>query len=106
MQMMLITDYCEGGNLSNQIHPGVELKGAQRLSWYSHGQYVALGVVRALVFLHSRDVIWFDCKPSNVLLDRMRIPRICDVGLSKILTSSKTDTCQVRFIDCHVMSCH
>ena len=94
LQMMLITDYCEGGNLSTRIHKS---NSEPRMAiWHRDGKGIALGVARALVYLHSRDVIWFDCKPSNVLLDGTgKLARIADVGISKVLTGSKTETLQV-----------
>ena len=52
---------------------------------------------RGLVYLHSQHIVWFDCKPGNVLLDHTGlVAKISDVGLSKMLAASQTETVLVR----------
>jgi serine/threonine protein kinase len=93
--MVLVTEYCEGGNLEAAIHKAQEVP--RKTSWYVHGMYIALGVARGLMYLHARNIIWFDCKPSNVLLELDGVrAKIADVGQSKLLAGSKTETCAVR----------
>ena len=41
---------------------------SRRVSWYRHGLDIAIDVARALQFLHSRNIIHFDCKSPNILL--------------------------------------
>ena len=53
---------------------------------------------RGLVYLHSQQIVWFDCKPGNVLLDETgSVAKISDVGLSKMLATSQTETVLVGF---------
>ena len=54
---------------------------------------------RGLVYLHSQQIVWFDCKPGNVLLDHTGlVAKISDVGLSKMLAASQTETVLVRVV--------
>ncbi|CAK0784648.1 hypothetical protein CVIRNUC_007852 [Coccomyxa viridis] len=52
------------------------------------GRLIALGVARGLAYLHSNSVLWFSCKPSNVLLDRSgAVAKIADFGLASFLAA-------------------
>ena len=54
---------------------------------------------RGLVYLHSQHIVWFDCKPGNVLLDETgSVAKISDVGLSKMLATTQTETVLVGCI--------
>ncbi|KAK2080725.1 hypothetical protein QBZ16_000579 [Prototheca wickerhamii] len=75
---MLVTEYCEGGNLANNIAAG-------RVTWHRRGARIALDVAKALVFLHSRRIVHFDLKSPNILLSRDGTAKISDVGMAKIL---------------------
>jgi serine/threonine protein kinase len=96
--MLFICEYMQGGNLMERIHaaPGE----GRPSSWYRNGRFIALCVARGLAYLHSNNVAWFDCKPSNVLLDHTGITaKIADFGLSRMLVNSHTNTMLVSSAD-------
>ncbi|EFN54023.1 hypothetical protein CHLNCDRAFT_136066 [Chlorella variabilis] len=66
---MLVTEYCDGGNLTRNLMAG----------------RIALDVARGLTYLHSRRIIHFDLKSPNILLARDGTAKISDVGMAKIM---------------------
>mmetsp|Transcript_14130 Transcript_14130/g.26565 ORF Transcript_14130/g.26565 Transcript_14130/m.26565 type:complete len:650 (+) Transcript_14130:96-2045(+) len=75
-KLFLILDYCPGGDLSGQISR------AKRFSEDLARIYVC-EVLLALEELHSRDIIFRDLKPDNVVLDAEGHAMLTDFGLSK-----------------------
>ena len=94
VQLMLVTELMDGGDLRKRIRQ--DTAKPRKTGWYQDGRYIALGIARGLVFLHDRRTVWFDCKPSNVLLDKTgTIAKIADFGLAKVLESTYTIGYQV-----------
>lgn len=50
----------------------------------------ALEIASAGAFIHSQQMIHFDLKPQNVLLDVNGTVKICDLGISKLVKPSAT----------------
>jgi serum/glucocorticoid-regulated kinase 2 len=69
-------EYCPGGELFNLL---------QKRKYFTEDQarFYISQVVLALEYLHSKDFIYRDLKPENVLLDKQGYIRITDFGLSK-----------------------
>ena len=68
----------------------------RQTSWYQQGRFIALGIARGLLYLHSRGIVWFDCKPGNVLLNSSGdVAMIADFGLARILETTYIMTHQV-----------
>ena len=85
--MYLITEYMQGGDLGGKLRS--DKAEPRQYSWYQHGRFVLLGIIRGLVYLHSKRIVWFDCKPGNVLLDHTgRVAKIADFGMARILEST------------------
>ena len=90
VQILLITEVMQGGDLRKHIK--ADTARPRATGWHNQGRYIALGLVRGLVYLHEMGFIWFDCKPNNVLLDHTKaVAKIAVFGLAKILTT-KTHT--------------
>ena len=108
LQVLLVTELMQGGDLRTCIRNDSQVP--RRTGWYQNGRYLALGIARGLMYLHSRNVIWFDCKPNNVLLDHTgTVAKIADFGLAKVLATTHTAGCLVRRLQAsscrHVHTC-
>lgn len=75
-ELFLILQYCPGGDLSEYLH--VEKK----FNEYKARIYGA-EILLALEELHSKDIIFRDLKPDNVVLDEDGHALLTDFGLSK-----------------------
>ena len=60
------------------------IKSNQELS-DEHYKFIFYQICRAILFLHSANVIHRDLKPSNVLINEDCIIKLCDFGLSRNL---------------------
>jgi len=58
------------------------IKSNQELS-DDHYKFIIYQILRALLFLHSANIIHRDIKPSNILINEDCIIKICDFGLSR-----------------------
>ncbi|KAL4387662.1 hypothetical protein GQ457_09G004650 [Hibiscus cannabinus] len=78
---MLVYEYLSNGTLASILF------GDLKPSWNQRAQ-IAVGIARGLCYLHeecSPQIIHFDIKPQNILLDDYYDARISDFGLSKLL---------------------
>ncbi|CAA0813614.1 Protein kinase superfamily protein [Striga hermonthica] len=54
---------------------------------------IALGIARGIEYLHvgcDHQILHFDIKPHNILLDRNFGPKICDFGLAKLCSKEQS----------------
>ncbi|XP_009603717.1 serine/threonine-protein kinase RUNKEL [Nicotiana tomentosiformis] len=87
--LWLVLEYCVGGNLMNLLEQDGKLPEDSLHD-------LACGLVRALLYLHSKGIIYCDLKPSNILLDENGITKLCDFGLARKLSDiSKTPSSQL-----------
>ncbi|CAA6672047.1 unnamed protein product [Spirodela intermedia] len=85
--ILKLVGYCQK-NLHDVLHGEEDLK--RKLSWKARIQ-VALGAARALEYLHDScepPVVHQNFESSNILLDDELAVRVCDCGLSPLLSSS------------------
>ncbi|XP_047331377.1 serine/threonine-protein kinase RUNKEL-like [Impatiens glandulifera] len=77
--LWLVLEYCVGGDLMSL------LKQDKRLPEDSIHLLVC-DLVKALMFLHSKGIMYCDLKPSNILLDENGHTKLCDFGLVRKLS--------------------
>jgi hypothetical protein len=98
-QRMLVYEYVPNGSLDKYLFAGGGGGGEDSSSEQNqqplldlHTRYrIALGVARAIAYLHEECLEWVlhcDIKPENILLEDDFCPKVSDFGLSK-LTSKK-----------------
>ncbi|CAM0947437.1 unnamed protein product [Alopecurus aequalis] len=79
MHTALCMEYLDGGSL--QEHISDENTG---LNWRTRYKIIR-GVCEGLKHLHEgRDLLHLDLKPHNILLDKNKVPKIADFGLSRL----------------------
>ncbi|XP_019058665.1 PREDICTED: serine/threonine-protein kinase RUNKEL [Tarenaya hassleriana] len=76
--MWLVLEYCVGGDLRTLLQQDSKLPEDS-----IHG--LAYDLVTALLYLHSKGIIYCDLKPSNILLDENGHIKLCDFGLARKL---------------------
>ncbi|KAL3347474.1 hypothetical protein AABB24_021248 [Solanum stoloniferum] len=86
----LVYDFMPNGSLEKYITP--REGGAELLSWERKFE-IALGVARGIEYLHRGcdiQILHFDIKPHNILLDENFIPKLSDFGLAKSYPTDKS----------------
>uniref|UniRef100_M1D423 non-specific serine/threonine protein kinase n=1 Tax=Solanum tuberosum TaxID=4113 RepID=M1D423_SOLTU len=86
----LVYDFMPNGSLEKYITP--REGGAELLSWKRKFE-IALGVARGIEYLHRGcdiQILHFDIKPHNILLDENFIPKLSDFGLAKSYPTDKS----------------
>ncbi|CAH8360464.1 unnamed protein product [Eruca vesicaria subsp. sativa] len=80
---LLIYEFLSGGSLYKHLHeaPG---GGSSSLSWNDRFN-VILGTAKCLAYLHQSNIIHYNIKSSNVLLDSNGEPKVGDYGLARLL---------------------
>ena len=84
--LMILMEYCSRGSL------GDLLERIRRKNVFIPDAVLASmtkQVVQGLVHLHSMNMIHRDLKPSNILVDGSGVVKICDFGVSRIVSTEK-----------------
>ncbi|XP_057798688.1 uncharacterized protein LOC131014665 [Salvia miltiorrhiza] len=84
----LIFDFMPNGSLEKYIFKGEK---ASSLDWDMKFK-IAIGVARGVEYLHRGcdiQILHFDIKPHNILLDDKFVPKISDFGLAKLCSIEK-----------------
>ncbi|XP_031116043.1 PR5-like receptor kinase isoform X2 [Ipomoea triloba] len=85
----LVYDFMSNGSLDKYINQGAN---ASLLNWQRKFE-IAMGVARGIDYLHRGcdiQILHFDIKPHNILLDENFIPKISDFGLAKLFPTDKS----------------
>ncbi|KAG9153331.1 hypothetical protein Leryth_018058 [Lithospermum erythrorhizon] len=78
---LLIFEFVSGGNLYTHLHEG---SGESYISWNERFNTI-LGTARGLTHLHQMNIIHYNIKSSNILIDSSGSPKISDYGLARLL---------------------
>ncbi|KAH9623633.1 hypothetical protein KSS87_010166 [Heliosperma pusillum] len=86
----LVFEYMSKGNLFEALHREIK-GGGSELDWYKRYK-IALGVARALCYLHydcSPPIIHRDIKSTNILLGEDYEPKLADFGVARASDDSR-----------------
>ncbi|XP_027074178.1 rust resistance kinase Lr10-like isoform X2 [Coffea arabica] len=86
----LVYDYMPNGSLDKLIFSNCQ--NSPPLSWKQVCE-IAKGVARGIEYLHQgcdMQILHFDIKPHNVLLDENFVPKVSDFGLAKLYPMQKS----------------
>ncbi|PON34949.1 Mitogen-activated protein kinase kinase kinase [Parasponia andersonii] len=78
---LLISEFVSGGSLYKHLHEG---SGGKFLSWNERFNII-LGTAKSLAHLHQLNIIHYNIKSSNVLIDSSGEPKVGDFGLARLL---------------------
>ncbi|XWS65570.1 hypothetical protein CRYUN_Cryun05aG0125100 [Craigia yunnanensis] len=78
---LLIYEFVSGGSLYKHLHEGSE---GNYLSWNDRFSII-LGTAKSLAHLHQSNIIHYNIKSSNVLIDGTGEPKVGDFGLARLL---------------------
>ncbi|KMT06520.1 hypothetical protein BVRB_7g156940 [Beta vulgaris subsp. vulgaris] len=78
---LLINEYVPGGSLFKHLH---EEPSRTPLSWHQRFNII-VGVAKGLAHLHQIDIIHYNLKSSNILIDSSDEAKVGDFGLARLL---------------------
>ncbi|GAB4827705.1 hypothetical protein Ancab_034593 [Ancistrocladus abbreviatus] len=78
---LLIYEFVSSGSLYKHLHEG---SGGSFLSWNNRFSII-LGMAKGLAYLHQVNVIHYNLKSSNILIDSSGDPKVGDYGLARLL---------------------
>ncbi|XP_052187226.1 probable LRR receptor-like serine/threonine-protein kinase IRK isoform X2 [Diospyros lotus] len=78
---LLIYEFVSGGSLYKHLHEG---SGGNFLSWNDRFNII-LGTAKSLAHLHQMNIIHYNLKSSNILIDGAGSAKVADFGLARLL---------------------
>ncbi|KAJ4832563.1 hypothetical protein Tsubulata_000135 [Turnera subulata] len=78
---LLIYEFISSGSLYKHLHDGPSTNG---LSW-RHRFNIILGMAKGLAHLHRMNLIHYNLKSTNILIDDSGEPKVGDFGLARLL---------------------
>eukprot|EP01061_Rhynchopus_euleeides_P004033 TRINITY_DN1335_c0_g2_i1.p1 TRINITY_DN1335_c0_g2~~TRINITY_DN1335_c0_g2_i1.p1 ORF type:complete len:414 (+),score=141.04 TRINITY_DN1335_c0_g2_i1:150-1391(+) len=84
--LMILMEYCSNGSLAELLDRGPRPNMKIPTDMLS---CITAQVVKGLHHLHSKKIIHRDMKPSNILINKDGVVKICDFGVSKTTTEEQ-----------------
>ncbi|CAH0519289.1 unnamed protein product [Peronospora belbahrii] len=84
VNLAMVIEYLPRGDMQNYLQRNGDL-----ITWARDKIDMAIGVVKAIAYLHSREVIHRDIKARNVLLTKRLQPKLIDFGASRLSAPSE-----------------
>ncbi|KAK8293908.1 hypothetical protein V6Z12_D06G220400 [Gossypium hirsutum] len=78
---LLISEFVSGGSLHKHLHEGPS---GNYLSWHDRFRII-LGTAKGVAHLHESNIIHYNIKSSNILIDGSGEPKVADFGLARLL---------------------
>ena len=82
----ILMEYCSKGSLEQLLE---QLRPTSTRIPIATLQYITSEVVNGLHHLHSNKIIHRDMKPSNILINKDGVVKICDFGVSKMISNEE-----------------
>ncbi|KAL0426201.1 UNVERIFIED_CONTAM: putative leucine-rich repeat receptor-like protein kinase IMK3 [Sesamum latifolium] len=84
-EKLLVYDYMPNGSLASFLHA----RGPETIVPWPTRMTIAIGITQGLCYLHNEEnIVHGNLTSSNILLDGHNNPKIADVGLSRLMTST------------------
>ncbi|KAL0344425.1 UNVERIFIED_CONTAM: putative inactive leucine-rich repeat receptor-like protein kinase IMK2 [Sesamum radiatum] len=84
-EKLLVYDYMPNGSLASFLHA----RGPETIVPWPTRMTIAIGITQGLCYLHNEEnIVHGNLTSSNILLDEHNNPKIADVGLSRLMTST------------------
>lgn len=77
----MLFEYVSGGDLHDRLQMSNKLA-------HSEVRFYVAQLLTVLQYLHSKDIVYRDLKPENVLVDKQGFVKLADFGFSKVLPNN------------------
>ncbi|MCA9244334.1 MAG: SUMF1/EgtB/PvdO family nonheme iron enzyme [Phycisphaerales bacterium] len=104
----LVSEFVDGQTLAEVIaeqqRQHRQFDTQERRDWYRRAAEIALTIAEALEAAHRAQILHRDVKPSNIIIDRDRGPRLTDFGIAKRMAREVDHDHTTMIGSCHYMS--
>jgi serine/threonine-protein kinase ULK4 len=82
--LWVVLEYCPGGDILTLIDQDKHLPESVIKDF-------GLNIMDGLFYLHSKQIIYADLKPSNILFNEYGVLKLCDFGLARLISDAQTE---------------